>query len=329
MTSAPASLPEIEIFRSGTFTSVQGDRLTFSAEDLHELRDSYDPALNPAPLVVGHPQLDAPAYGWCAALAINDAGVLVATPDRVEPAFAEMVEAGRFRRVSAELYPRDHPHNPTPGKLHLKHVGFLGAAAPAVKGLKPVAFGEAGQGDFITVEHNMKDQFMTKDEHADRTAAFAEREASIKSREERLAEGEAELARQRDEVAQARTATLHADHVSFAEGVVAAGKLAPFAKAELVHVLDQVAQVKLASFGEGDAARDPASIIKGWFDQARPIVSFGEAAPADPAPARVASFAAPSGHVIDPVALEVHDKALQLQRAEPGLSYIDAVKRAS
>ena len=33
-----------------------------------------------------------------------------------------------------------------PGKWYLRHVGFLGAAAPAVKGLKPVEFADDGGG---------------------------------------------------------------------------------------------------------------------------------------------------------------------------------------
>ncbi|OIO04834.1 MAG: hypothetical protein AUJ49_02085, partial [Desulfovibrionaceae bacterium CG1_02_65_16] len=56
----------------------------------------------------------------------------------------------RFKKISASFYLPDSPANPAPGVFYLRHVGFLGAAAPAVKGLKPVAFaaGEEGVVEF-------------------------------------------------------------------------------------------------------------------------------------------------------------------------------------
>jgi hypothetical protein len=99
---------------------------------------------------VGHPKTDAPAYGWVRALRA-DGGDLVAEPHQVEPAFAEMVQAGRFKKISASFYTPNHPSNPKPGAFYLKHVGFLGAAAPAVKGLRDVAFA-ADDADVVTLE---------------------------------------------------------------------------------------------------------------------------------------------------------------------------------
>lgn len=139
----------IHIFRPGTHTTVSGKTLSFSEADLEASAKAYDPALFEAPLVVGHPQLDAPAYGWVESLSFSEGG-LTAAPRQVDPAFAEMVRAGRFKRVSASFYSPDAPANPVPGVLYLRHVGFLGAAAPAVKGLKPLSFaaGEEGVVEF-------------------------------------------------------------------------------------------------------------------------------------------------------------------------------------
>lgn len=137
-----ASLP---IFRAGTHTSVDGRTLTFTPEILRELADGYDPALSEAPLVVGHPALDAPAYGWTKSLRA-DGGVLYAEPHQVEAQFAELVNTGRFKKLSASIYLPDSPGNPKPGRHYLRHVGFLGAAAPAVKGLRDAAFADDGHG---------------------------------------------------------------------------------------------------------------------------------------------------------------------------------------
>lgn len=139
----------IHIFRPGTHTDVSGKTLSFGEAELEASAKAYDPALHEAPLVVGHPAIDAPAYGWVASLALSQAG-LDALPRQVDPAFAELVRAGRFKKISASFYLPDAPANPAPGVYYLRHVGFLGAAAPAVKGLKPVAFaaGETGVVEF-------------------------------------------------------------------------------------------------------------------------------------------------------------------------------------
>ncbi|MCA3421002.1 MAG: peptidase [Roseomonas sp.] len=143
-------MKQLHIFRSGVHQPMQGGALEFREADLAATAAAYDPALGEAPLVVGHPKTDAPAYGWVRALRA-EGGDLVAEPHQVEPAFAEMVQAGRFKKISASFYTPSHPSNPKPGAFYLKHVGFLGAAAPAVKGLRDVAFA-ADDADVVTLE---------------------------------------------------------------------------------------------------------------------------------------------------------------------------------
>ena len=140
-----ASVQPIEIFKAGTHTAMDGRTLPFSEADVAAIAAAYDPALHEAPIVVGHPRDNAPAYGWVAGLAANS-GALAATPQQVDAGFAEMVLAGRFKKVSASFYTPDSPANPKPGGYYLRHVGFLGAQPPAVKGLKPVAFAESEAG---------------------------------------------------------------------------------------------------------------------------------------------------------------------------------------
>ena len=131
----------IHIFRPGRHTSMQGATIDFGESDLIATANAYDPARHEAPLVIGHPRADAPAWGWVGGLTADEGG-LFATPRQLDPAFAEMVRAGRFKKVSASFYTPDSPHNPVPGVYYLRHVGFLGAQPPAVKGLAPVNFAE-------------------------------------------------------------------------------------------------------------------------------------------------------------------------------------------
>lgn len=142
MAGQDGGMPKLHIFRPGVHTDMRGQQIEFSAADLAATAQAYSPAVSEAPLVVGHPDTNAPAYGWVKGLAFAD--TLQAEPDQVDPDFAELVNAGRFKKISASFYRPDAPSNPCPGVWYLRHVGFLGAAAPAVKGLKSASFAAAG-----------------------------------------------------------------------------------------------------------------------------------------------------------------------------------------
>ncbi len=139
-----------EIFRSGTHTSNEGAALTYGEADLAAIAAAYDPAHYQAPICVGHPKTDAPAYGWIDGLSVKG-DRLVASPGDVDAEFADLVRAKRYKAISAAFFTPQAPNNPTPGKWHLRHVAFLGGASPAVKGLKPVEFAGGGEG-VVTVE---------------------------------------------------------------------------------------------------------------------------------------------------------------------------------
>lgn len=140
----------IEIFRAGTHRDNGGETLSFGNAEVAAIADGYDASVHQAPIVVGHPQTDDPAYGWIKGLKVLD-GVLVADAERIDPQFAEAVRAGRYTNVSASFYKPGSAANPTPDHYYLRHVGFLGAKAPAVKGLKPVELADGDDG-IVTVE---------------------------------------------------------------------------------------------------------------------------------------------------------------------------------
>lgn len=262
--------PLIEIFRPGSFTSVEGVEVSFSETDLRGVAEGYDPSTDPAPLVVGHPKLDAPAYGWVDSVRFED-GRLVAQPKDVEPSFAELVNAGRYRRVSARFYQPDSPDNPKPGRFYLKHIGFLGAHPPAVKGLKTVSFGEAGD-DGLTIDTDPPSQethVATPDE-----ASFAERASALDARETEIAAREQAAGEQIRKVR-------HDANLSFAETLVTAGKLAPAGRDLVVGIMDELDSDKVVSFGEANGELTAAAAFRKLFDAASPIVSFGEAAGRD------------------------------------------------
>ena len=62
-------MPSLHIFKPGRQTAMSGATLDFSESDLAACAQAYDPALHEAPLVIGHPKHDGPAYGWVKSLA--------------------------------------------------------------------------------------------------------------------------------------------------------------------------------------------------------------------------------------------------------------------
>lgn len=124
----------IELFRAGHQVDSAGNGRDWTASDIDEIiRNHSDETA--APIVIGHPKVDAPAYGWTGELK-RDGNTLLGRFEKVEPTFAEMVQDGRFRRRSVAI-----GHDKDKG-FYLRHVGWLGAAAPAIKGLSDVQFND-------------------------------------------------------------------------------------------------------------------------------------------------------------------------------------------
>ncbi|MFJ4141426.1 peptidase [Pseudomonas sp. NPDC089734] len=135
----------LHIFKPGKHTAMSGDSFNFSESDLAATVRAYSPALHEAPLVIGHPKHDAPAAGWVKSLQATPEG-LIAESQQVDPAFAELVSRGSYKKISASFYHPDSPSNPVPGVYYLRHVGFLGAQPPSIKGLRPIELADADEG---------------------------------------------------------------------------------------------------------------------------------------------------------------------------------------
>ena len=132
------------IFRAGTFTAMKGQQMAFSEGDLQKMVAAYDPKRRPAPLVLGHPEDDQPAMGQVQKLFFKE-GRLYAQA-MVGAALEQLVKDRRFANISASFLTPFADDNPTPGAYYLKHVGFLGAHPPAVKGLEPLKFAARDDG---------------------------------------------------------------------------------------------------------------------------------------------------------------------------------------
>ena len=97
-------------------------KMPITRETLDEMASSYDPAKHHAPLVLGHPDTD----------------TLWAKIEKVTGEARRMVREGQFQHVSMAVYPEFE----ATGGTYLRHVGLLGAAPPAMKGMVPVKFAD-------------------------------------------------------------------------------------------------------------------------------------------------------------------------------------------
>ena len=136
----------IDLCRVGTWTARDGRKVTIMPRDLDAIVESYDPKEREAPLVFGHPKDDDPAYGWVEALR-RSGDILQGKFTQVADGVKELVSRGRYKKISIALFPD--------GKT-LRHVGLLGAAAPAVSGLRSVKF-EAEECDAKVFEFSEED----------------------------------------------------------------------------------------------------------------------------------------------------------------------------
>lgn len=126
----------IEVFRSGEHRDSGGNTQFYSKEKLKLIADLYNSRVaedssSKAPIVKGHPKSDDPALGWVDYLQCDE-DILKAKVSKVDPEFMHEIKDGKFKKISISLY----------DNLVLKHIGFLGAAAPAVKGLQNVEYSD-------------------------------------------------------------------------------------------------------------------------------------------------------------------------------------------
>ncbi|XVN20902.1 hypothetical protein QZH46_11175 [Pseudomonas corrugata] len=141
----------------------------------------------------------------------------MAEPQQIDASFAEQIAKGSYKKISASFYHPTAANNPVPGVYYLRHVGFLGAQPPAVKGLRPI---ELAEGEPGVIEFN---------ESAPNTTALEAENLRLK----------AELT-QRDNAARiAAQQTLHATSVAYAEQLVAAG-MKPLHAPVVIAALDAV-----------------------------------------------------------------------------------------
>jgi hypothetical protein len=293
----------IEIFRAGDYGDQGKAKVTRS--DLVRVVNDYDPEYHEAPECIGHPADNLPAYGWVDRLKL-DGDVLLMKETQVDPEFADMRGAGKFKKRSAAFY-RD-----ANGDISgLRHVAWLGAQPPAVKGLKNLNFNDADR-EFVefefaqeeTVEKPIKEQiaeFFAELFNGKKTPAeFSEAavqsivtkavDAATKPLTEKIAKLEtdhtaqtAKFSERETRIAQGETRQRATEAVVKLKG---SGHWVPaFEKQGLPLVFDELAKITTTvEFGEGDAKKKvaPLEILVQFLEGLPKMVPSGRVAAGAP-----------------------------------------------
>lgn len=129
-----------KVFTAGWHTDSNGNRKLWTVDDLDRIVNSFNPSFHEPPLVIGHPSDNAPAFGWVAGIKRIGADLYLQYKD-VAAEFKEWTRKKLYKKKSIAVYPDGS----------LRHVGYLGAMPPAIKGLPDFAFKDV-QGEAAVYE---------------------------------------------------------------------------------------------------------------------------------------------------------------------------------
>jgi hypothetical protein len=288
-----------EIFRAGDYSKAGKGVIT--AADLSRVVKNYDPTYHEAPQTLGHRADDQPAYGWIDGLML-DGDVLLARESKVDPKFDEARRAGKFKKRSAGFYCDEN------GQITgLRHLAWLGAGIPEVKGLQDVAFNDHGS-KFIevsfgededvaaetkTIDERIKAFFAEMFSSSAQPKTFSEADAQRIATEAataaaaplvaKVTELETKLGAQTAKFAEREAALAGGEVKQRATAAIArlktAGKWIPaYEKMGLGLVFDELAPItKTVEFGEGDAKKTvtPLETLVLFFEGLPKIVPGG------------------------------------------------------
>lgn len=313
---------------------MRGTPVHLSPAELAASATGYDPAVHEAPLVIGHPQHDTPAYGWVQSLAFSEDDPefpgLYAQLAKVNPDAADMVASGAMGKISARFYTPTAKANPRPGIYYLRDVGLLGAQPPAIKGLKPpqlVSFAESDDELVMFAEGEPDSPAADPTTPAGTPPTTPTTTEDIVTPEEKAAL-EAENTRLRAELAARQAADVHAANVAFAESL-ADRFPQPALRTMLAATLDHLdMQPALVEFGEGDEKAPLSQRLKDALKAAPQVVAFGEQATHATAADAASGAQADEDDVAfaesaDPARLAQH-KAIKAHAAAHKLTYAEA-----
>ena len=349
-------MTRIAIFRPGKHAP------GVTAADAQRAAETYNPAVQEAPVVIGHPATNKPAWGWVKRLEFDKAkNTLFATLKDLDKRFVDAVRKRRFPKMSASFYRAGAPGNPAPAGISFRHLGFTGAAIPAVPGLPEVNFADddtddnalsfdftveaaawdgGDGGDTVDLsediaflkqrlsklEGDKMNKDTTKPDEKTSTVDLAQKQAD-------LAALEASLKKRQVALDQAEAARLRREHADFVEKIAAEGKILPRQKEGWVSLMSLLGPEQTFNFTSKDSKDGVASegaaldFVKDALESLPPRIRYDEFAKAEgDAGGNVVSFKAPAGAQVEKSSLDFHQK-IEAYAKKHNLSYDESLRQ--
>lgn len=263
------------IFKTGKHTDSAGNEKEWTEADIDKIVESYDPTKHEAPIVIGHPKTNAPAFGWIEKLKrVGD--TLYALPKQLTNEFVEMVNKGLFKKRSISLYPDGT----------LRHVGFLGAQPPAVKGLPDVEFKEDenlstietdGGGDFEDqpAEKNYKELEDKVKQYELQLKKMDEKEKEFEELQTKYAQVLVEKSTLEKQIQKQKRESNLREFAEIVDKAIAEGKLLPKMRDTMMKLFEIVSLTPVYEFSEG-VKTQPTELLTEMLDSMPKIIEFGE-----------------------------------------------------
>ncbi|MBE0572983.1 MAG: hypothetical protein IH618_15680 [Ignavibacteriaceae bacterium] len=321
-----------EIFKTGTHTSDKGISKEYTLDELNFIANSYKPEEDEAPIVIGHPEDNDPAFGWVSSLSVTDDGKLIADApeDKLHPDFLNALKEGRYKKRSISLTPE--------GKL--RHIGFLGAAKPAVKGLSDIQFSSLSSEvyEFEIAEEKIFEKETVEQEPEIDSTKYSELSQEINHLKETISSiqqnftesdsTKAILSKLSSQVNSIQAKLSNTDFESLLDSKVSDGTLTPAIK-EKVLAVSNFAQTQnfSADFSpakfQSDFTRHLIALVNSF-----PKIIYYENFAEKPANLKINENEF-DGFTLDQDSLQIHKKALQYMQANEGVEYVEAINFVS
>lgn len=222
------------IFKTGRHKDSKGIEHNWTLEDLEKIKQNFKEKKLNVPIAIGHIKTSSPAYGWVDDIKIEKENLYAKYKD-VQPEFKEAYKKGLFKERSISL-DKD---------LNLRHIAFLGAQAPAIKGLEQFCF-ENSEDDlticFCQYENTNKGEAMN----------IEELEKTLSEKEEKITALETKLKKQKEE-------KLSKDFEDFCDNAIKDGNIIPAQKNDVLEIFESC--VNSIDF-EDENEKNPISLLK-------------------------------------------------------------------
>ncbi len=334
-------MKEFEIFRTGKWTSDKGITKEYTEADLDKIVSNYN-SEDPAPIVIGHPETNAPAFGWIDSIK-RVADRLIAVPKQLNEKFLDLVKNGSFKKRSISITP----------EFKLNHVGFLGAAAPAVEGLKEIQFSQEQELDNYSLDvedketdviedpqppaensetkpDSKKPQEITGEEFRNFEKSLNELNSIVSSLKQNYSQlSDEDLKKIHNRIDQLQFSMQVNDFELRLNEKLAYGSLTPGMKTK---IMDLVSFMQKQNFSQSDFSfdkyiTDVKNLLVDFIDSIPKIIYYENFADkSESVSINEDEFEnLSSGFALDEDSLEIHKKALQYMKVHEGVEYVEAI----